>query len=185
MEAFETDGVGLDGADAKQRAPRGPIDRIVGRTKALVVVPVRPVDLREERRNEALDEPRTRRSTEARREEAISLAMAIDLDVKGCITVKVNQPRPATLIVALVVVQITLGALTVLSRRDVLVNSLHVVCGALVLATSLVVTLRTWRARFAQSPTQAGTERARADGLASPNGAQAATTSATAAGVRA
>jgi cytochrome c oxidase assembly protein subunit 15 len=57
--------------------------------------------------------------------------------------------RAASLLVALVAVQVTLGALTVLSRRDVWINSVHVVCGALVLATSLVVTLRTWRVRFA------------------------------------
>ena len=38
---------------------------------------------------------------------------------------------------------------TVLSRRDVWINSLHVVCGALVLTTSLVLTLRTWRVKFA------------------------------------
>src|SRR5204862_4216634 len=56
--------------------------------------------------------------------------------------------RPATLLVVLVAVQVTLGALTILSRRDPLINSLHVVCGALVLTTSLVLTLRTWRSRF-------------------------------------
>jgi heme a synthase len=56
--------------------------------------------------------------------------------------------RPAMLLPFLVAVQITLGALTVLSRRDVWINSVHVVCGALVLTTSLVLTLRTWRARF-------------------------------------
>jgi len=56
--------------------------------------------------------------------------------------------RPAMLLTFLVAVQITLGALTVLSRRDVWINSVHVVCGALVLTTSLVLTLRTWRARF-------------------------------------
>jgi heme a synthase len=58
--------------------------------------------------------------------------------------------RPALLIVGLVAVQVTLGALTVLSRRDVAINSAHVVCGALVLATSLVITLRSWRVRFAE-----------------------------------
>jgi heme a synthase len=58
--------------------------------------------------------------------------------------------RPAALLVALVVVQITLGALTVLSRRDVWINSVHVVCGALVLTTSLVLTLRMWRVKFAR-----------------------------------
>jgi heme a synthase len=56
--------------------------------------------------------------------------------------------RPAALIVLLVVTQVTLGALTVLTRRDVTINSLHVVCGALVLTTSLVITLRAWRAKF-------------------------------------
>src|ERR1700730_7981779 len=59
--------------------------------------------------------------------------------------------RPAGLLVLLVVIQVTLGALTVLSRRNVWINSVHVVCGALVLATSLVLTLRSWRARFAAS----------------------------------
>ncbi len=57
--------------------------------------------------------------------------------------------RPALLIVALVAVQVTLGALTVLSRRDPWINSVHVVCGAMVLATSLVLTLRSWRGSFA------------------------------------
>jgi cytochrome c oxidase assembly protein subunit 15 len=56
--------------------------------------------------------------------------------------------RPAGLLIALVAVQITLGALTVLTRRDIWINSLHVVCGALVLTTSLVLTLRTWRVKF-------------------------------------
>ncbi|HWW86390.1 MAG TPA: COX15/CtaA family protein [Vicinamibacterales bacterium] len=55
---------------------------------------------------------------------------------------------PAGLIVLLVATQVTLGALTVLSGRDVLINSVHVVCGALVLATSLVISLRAWRPRM-------------------------------------
>ena len=53
--------------------------------------------------------------------------------------------RPAILLVALVAAQVTLGALTVLSRRDPWINSFHVVCGAMVLTTSLVLTLRCWR----------------------------------------
>jgi cytochrome c oxidase assembly protein subunit 15 len=57
--------------------------------------------------------------------------------------------RPAAALVALVAVQVTLGALTVLSRRDVWINSAHVACGALVLATSLVITLRSWRGHVA------------------------------------
>ena len=56
---------------------------------------------------------------------------------------------PATLLVALVPVQITLGAFTVLSRLNPWINSVHVVCGALVLTTSLVLTLRSWRGAFA------------------------------------
>ena len=48
--------------------------------------------------------------------------------------------------------QITLGALTVLSGKQFIINSLHVVTGASVLVTSLVLTLRAHRARFAQSP---------------------------------
>ncbi len=59
--------------------------------------------------------------------------------------------RPAMLIVALVVLQVTLGALTVLSKRNMWINSVHVVCGALVLATSLVITLRSWRVRFSDA----------------------------------
>ena len=58
--------------------------------------------------------------------------------------------RPAMLILALVAIQVTLGALTVLSRRDPWINSFHVLCGALVLTTSLVITLRTWRERIAE-----------------------------------
>jgi heme a synthase len=56
--------------------------------------------------------------------------------------------RPAALLVALVLVQVTLGALTILTRRNVWINSVHVVCGALVWATSLVLTLRTWQVMF-------------------------------------
>ena len=63
--------------------------------------------------------------------------------------------RPATLIVGLVILQITLGAVTVLSQRNVWVNSAHVVCGALVLATSLVITLRSWRTCFSETPNPA------------------------------
>jgi cytochrome c oxidase assembly protein subunit 15 len=56
--------------------------------------------------------------------------------------------RPAAILVVLATVQAALGALTVLSRRDIAINSLHVVCGALVLTTSLVLTLRSWRGVF-------------------------------------
>jgi cytochrome c oxidase assembly protein subunit 15 len=57
--------------------------------------------------------------------------------------------RPTILLLGLLVVQITLGALTVLSGKHYIINSFHVVTGASVLATSLVLTLRAHRARFA------------------------------------
>jgi heme a synthase len=59
--------------------------------------------------------------------------------------------RPAMLILGLVAAQVTLGALTVLTKRDIWINSVHLVCGALVLATSIVITLRSWRIRFAMA----------------------------------
>ncbi len=57
--------------------------------------------------------------------------------------------RPSILLLALVAVQITLGALTVLSGKQFIINSLHVVTGAAVFGTSLVLTLRAHRPRFA------------------------------------
>ena len=57
--------------------------------------------------------------------------------------------RPALLLLLLVACQITLGALTVLSGKHYIINSLHVVTGASVLVTTLVLTLRAHRARFA------------------------------------
>jgi heme a synthase len=56
--------------------------------------------------------------------------------------------RPSALLLLLIASQITLGALTVLSRKHYIINSLHVVTGASVLATSLVLTLRSRRVRF-------------------------------------
>ena len=63
--------------------------------------------------------------------------------------------RPAALLMALVIVQATLGALTVLSHLNIWLNSVHVVCGALVLTTSLVLTLRSWRGMFADDTVRA------------------------------
>jgi heme a synthase len=59
--------------------------------------------------------------------------------------------RPAILLLVLIALQITLGALTVLRQKQFIINSLHVVNGALVLVTSLVLTLRANRHRFAES----------------------------------
>jgi len=64
--------------------------------------------------------------------------------------------RPATLIIFLVGAQLMLGAFTVLSRRDIWINSLHVVFGALVLTTALVIALRSWRVKFANAASVVG-----------------------------
>jgi heme a synthase len=60
--------------------------------------------------------------------------------------------RPVTFLTGLVFVQIVLGGWTVLSGRAVIVNTAHVAAGALVLATSLVITLRAHRIFFADQP---------------------------------
>ena len=57
--------------------------------------------------------------------------------------------RPSALLMLLLVVQVALGGLTVLSGRDHIINSLHVVTGGIVLVSSLVLTLRAHRGRFA------------------------------------
>ena len=64
-------------------------------------------------------------------------------------TDRIELGQPALLILILIVIQITLGGLTVLSGRQPWINSLHVVMGALVLTTSLVITLRSWKLRIA------------------------------------
>jgi heme a synthase len=56
--------------------------------------------------------------------------------------------RPALLLVGLVSLQIALGAIAVLSGLQPIINTLHVVNGALVLGTSLVLTLRSFRPLF-------------------------------------
>jgi cytochrome c oxidase assembly protein subunit 15 len=55
---------------------------------------------------------------------------------------------PSLLLLVLLPIQITLGAMTVLLGKPYIINSLHVVTGASVLATSLVLTLRAHRERF-------------------------------------
>ncbi|MCM3880060.1 MAG: COX15/CtaA family protein [Vicinamibacterales bacterium] len=56
--------------------------------------------------------------------------------------------RPALLLVCLVLTQMTLGAFIIWSKKDVAINTAHVITGALTLATSLVLTLRAHRVRF-------------------------------------
>jgi cytochrome c oxidase assembly protein subunit 15 len=56
--------------------------------------------------------------------------------------------RPSALLLVLLTAQITLGALTILSGKHHIINSLHVVTGGIVLVTTLVLTLRAHRPRF-------------------------------------
>ena len=56
--------------------------------------------------------------------------------------------RPSILLLVLLTAQITLGAYTILTAKHFIINSLHVVTGASVLVTSLVLALRVHRSRF-------------------------------------
>ncbi|MEO5741827.1 MAG: COX15/CtaA family protein [Vicinamibacterales bacterium] len=56
--------------------------------------------------------------------------------------------RPALTLACLVLAQITIGGFVVWSQKNVAINTAHVVVGALTLATSLVLTLRSHHARF-------------------------------------
>lgn len=62
-----------------------------------------------------------------------------------------NNPwlvRPAGILALLLVAQFTLGAYVIWTARDMYINSLHVMTGALVLASTLIVTLRAHRPLF-------------------------------------
>ena len=56
--------------------------------------------------------------------------------------------RPAFFLVLLLLVQVTLGAFVIWSGKNPFINTTHVVNGALVLGTSLMLTLRSFRIGF-------------------------------------
>jgi heme A synthase len=56
--------------------------------------------------------------------------------------------RPAIALLGLVCAQITLGAFVIWSGKNPVINTAHVVNGAAVLGTSLVITLRSFRVGF-------------------------------------
>ncbi len=62
--------------------------------------------------------------------------------------------RPAVLLLALLALQITLGAFNIWTRLHFIINSLHVVTGASILVTTLVLTLRAYRGAFTGSEQQ-------------------------------
>ncbi len=63
--------------------------------------------------------------------------------------------KPALTLVCLVLAQVTLGAFVIWSEKNVAINTAHVVVGALTLATSLVLTLRSHQVRFGRAATAA------------------------------
>ncbi len=63
--------------------------------------------------------------------------------------------RPAVLLLALLVLQVTLGGLTVLTARNVVVNTAHLAVGALIFATTVVFALRVHRPHFAPGAVRA------------------------------
>lgn len=79
--------------------------------------------------------------------------IVVTLTVANVVAILKNFPRnrqlrcPAWGLTALVATQVTLGAYVVLSGKHPVINTLHVATGALVLATSLVITLRCFRLR--------------------------------------
>ncbi|MCX7306004.1 MAG: GTPase HflX [Hyphomicrobiales bacterium] len=73
------------------------MDRLSARTRAAVLVPVLPRAFRSDE-DSTQNRPRLTRSAEARHQEALGLAMAIDLDIAFSAIVPVNDPRPATLL---------------------------------------------------------------------------------------
>ncbi|MER9330254.1 GTPase HflX [Mesorhizobium sp. M0488] len=66
-----------------------------GPTRAVVIVPVLT---RQPRGDDDTNRPRLTRSADARHDEAVGLARAIDLDLIHTAVVTVNDPRPATLL---------------------------------------------------------------------------------------
>lgn len=82
---------------------------------------------------------------------------------------RVELFRPAVLLLLFVCAQVTLGAFVVLSGLQPIINTAHVVNGAFVLGTSLVLALRSYRARFG---VQTATVRANAP-LSQLSGAEA------------
>ena len=80
-------------------------------------------------------------------------------DASGVITARAaSSSRPATLLVLFVLTQVSLGAFVIWSGLQPIINTAHVVNGALVLATSLVLTLRSYRYRFGRRDRSAGSQ---------------------------
>jgi cytochrome c oxidase assembly protein subunit 15 len=84
-------------------------------------------------------------------------ALLVTIAVLALLTSVLRHPDrtrfvvPAAMAVALLALQVSLGATIIWSSRAVLPNTLHVPTGAALLATSLIVTLRAWRSTVGSS----------------------------------
>ncbi|KAB2950506.1 MAG: GTPase HflX [Rhizobiaceae bacterium] len=85
------------GSEPGRKAPAASSGKEAARTRAVVVVPVLTRPSRADD-DGAQSRPRLTRSPEARRDEAVGLALAIDLDPAHALVVPVADPRPATLL---------------------------------------------------------------------------------------
>ena len=65
---------------------------------------------------------------------------------------RLELARPSILLIVVLFTQLALGAWTVLSEKQVAVNTAHVATGALLLVTAVVLGLRTYRIRFPDAP---------------------------------
>jgi cytochrome c oxidase assembly protein subunit 15 len=84
----------------------------------------------------------------AHRAGALAVATAVAVTVRAVLRERAAGPwlrRPALLATGLVLVQLALGALVIWSRRAVLPTTTHLVVGAALLATCLVLALRAGR----------------------------------------
>jgi cytochrome c oxidase assembly protein subunit 15 len=84
----------------------------------------------------------------AHRVGAIAVAIAAlvaSTKVLGSFRGRSDIARPAILMLVLVAVQATLGASIIWTQRQVHVTTLHVATGAILLAVSLVLTVKAWR----------------------------------------
>jgi len=78
----------------------------------------------------------------------LTLVIALSAHVLARQRAREELVRPALLLLLVVVTQVTLGAWTVLSEKQVAVNTAHVATGALLFVTSVVLGLRVHRDQF-------------------------------------
>jgi cytochrome c oxidase assembly protein subunit 15 len=83
------------------------------------------------------------------------LAIALAIHVGRRHAGRRELSRPVWVLLSAIAVQVTLGAYVIWTARHEAINTLHVATGALVLVTSLVVSLRAYQARMAAAASAA------------------------------